>query len=330
MAELMLHPWQNASWEQLQAYILQQRIPQALLLSGTAGLGKRTLADYYAKALLCHSPGSDGGACGHCVACRLFEAQTHPDFIRIEPDEPGKAIGIDKVRQLIVKLALKPQYNAQRVVVFQPADALNTASANAFLKCLEEPTERTCLLLICEQPGRLPATIRSRCQKLHCGLPEQTQAATWLRQQGVGDEAGLLLNLAQGAPLLAKQYADQGVVQLRQQYFQAWLEVAKGKANLLAVADLWQKQEKVELAVALTWIVGWVADIIKCTYRLDTQRLSNPDLKKSLQALSERLELKSLYSYYDSLLISKSQLTTQLNKQLMVEQLLIRWLQLNT
>lgn len=325
-----IYPWQQDNWRQLHGYIEQQRIPQALLFSGAAGQGKRHLAGYYARTLLCHAPLADMSACDHCAGCKLFDAQTHPDFLTIEPDEPGKAIGIDKIRQLIVKLALKPQYDdAYRVVIIQPADALNTASANAFLKCLEEPTERTCLLLISEQPSRLPATIRSRCQKIDCATPAHALAMSWLQQQRGGEQAELLLTLAQGSPLLAKHYAEQSMVQLRQQYFEAWLHIAQGKENLLTVAEHWQKQEKIDLAVVLRWMASWVADIIKYAYRAESPAFANPDLKNPLQALAERLELKRLYRFYDNVLTTKSQLNTQLNKQLMVEQLLISWSQLN-
>jgi DNA polymerase-3 subunit delta' len=72
-----------------------------------------------------------------------------------------------------------------------------------------------------------------------------------------------------------------------------------------------------------------VADIVKYAYRAESPTLANPDLKNALQALAERLELKRLYRFYDNVLTTKSQLNTQLNKQLMVEQLLISWSQLN-
>lgn len=329
MGELTLYPWQQQHWQRLRSYIQQNRVPQALLFSGPAGQGRRHLAEYYARALLCHAPQDGANPCGVCSACKLCDAATHPDFIAVEPDEPGKAIGIDKVRQLIVKLALKPQYHAYRVAIFQPADAMNTASANAFLKCLEEPGERTCLLLISEQPARLPATIRSRCQKIVCEVPERNVALTWLSGAGVREQAELLLDLAGGAPLLAKQYAETGIVPLRQEYFRAWLQIAEGKADWLAVAERWQKQEQIDLNVVLAWMAGWLADIVKCRHRADSAHLANPDLKNSLQGVAERLELPGVYRFYDRVLTAKAQLATQLNQQLMLEQLLIDWSQLN-
>lgn len=324
-----VYPWQQAVWRHLRAYMVQQRIPQALMLTGISGMGKRQLADIYAGALLCLEPTEESLACGHCSACKLFQADTHPDYLSIEPDEPGKVIGIDKIRQLIVKLALKPQFETYRMVIIQPADALNTASANAFLKCLEEPSERTCFILISDQPARLPATIRSRCQKIHLAAPDEQIAGDWLSTQGVKDDVAQLLKMAQGAPLLAKYYAEQRFVQLRREYFDAWQQVASGKNSFLIVAEQWQKQESVDLSVLLTWMCGWIMDIIRLSHRIDTTGIVNPDFKKPLQALAERLELKRLYSYYDSLLLSRSQLTTQINKQLLMERLLIDWSQLN-
>jgi DNA polymerase-3 subunit delta' len=299
-------------------------------VSGADGLGKRQLVTAFAAALLCHRPNSNGAACGVCSGCQLLAAGTHPDLLFIEPDEPGKAIGIDKIRQLIGKLALKPQYEQFRVVIIGPADQLNTASANAFLKCLEEPTERTCLVLISERPSRLPATIRSRCQVIVCHAPATQDAIQWLQGCGVGQAPEVLLALANGAPLTAKRYADQNLSAVRQDCFDAWLQVAGGKTNLLALAEQWQKPGVLDLGLLLDWMIGWIGDIVKLAYGADACQLRNPDIKNPLQALAKRLELTHIFAYYDSLLTAQSQLGTPINKQLLLEQLLINWSQLNT
>jgi DNA polymerase-3 subunit delta' len=329
-----IFPWQQLIWQHLLSYIHQQRVPQALLFSGPSGLGKRRLADYYSEALLCHTPITEASphtpiACGECVSCKLLKANTHPDFFAIEPDEPGKAIGIDKIRQLIVKLALKPQYDTYRLVVLHPADNLTIAAANAFLKCLEEPNERTCFILISDQIYKLPATIRSRCQTISFSLPQPHITEDWLQQQGVPPPYQSLTNMAGGSPLIAKEYAEREFMQLRNAYFEIWLQIAQGKTNLLMVAEQWQKSEVIDLATLINWLSSWLIDIIKLAHDVDSKNISNPDFKKSLQALAKRLELKRVYQYYDILLSNKALVTTQLNKQLVTERLLIDWLQLN-
>jgi DNA polymerase-3 subunit delta' len=194
---------------------------------------------------------------------------------------------------------------------------------------LEEPTARTCLILLTEKPSRLPATIRSRCQTVVCQLPESKMAVQWLKQQGVGEDADVLLSLAQGAPLLAKTYAQHDFIAVRQEYFNVWLQIAEGKKSLVAVAEQWQKPTGLELHVLFAWMLGWVADIIKSAFQIDSEQLLNPDMKKPLQALAKRLELKAVFRFYDSLLIARAQLSTPINKQLLLEQILISWSQLN-
>lgn len=324
-------PWLQTAWSQLANYIEQNRIPQALLIYGNKGLGKHKLVKQFANSLLCLSSQANHLPCGKCQSCILFDAETHPDFIIIEPEEAGKAIGIAVIRQLISKLALKPQYEKQRVVVINPAHSLNNASANAFLKYLEEPTERTSLILITEKPSRLPATILSRCQKLILSAPDETVLIEWLNQQGITENLDLLAALSKGAPLLAKQFADSDVIELRNKCFENWSGLIQFGHNFTTLAEQWQKLEPTEMDLLLFWMISWISDIIKLASlnRTEPTNLYNPDLTINLQEFSQKLELKGLFKYYDFLLLSYQRLDTQLNKQLMFEEILIQWLQLN-
>ena len=324
MQNMTVLPWLEQNWKQLAGYIRLGRIPQALLISGNPGLGKRQLIELYAQALLCDSRREDCVPCGHCHSCTLFNAQTHPDLVVIEPEQIGKSIGIDVIRQLITRLALKPQFNSNRIVIIHQADALNNAAANAFLKCLEEPTERTSVVLIAEKISKLPATIRSRCQKLIITQADSAMAIHWLKQQKVKDCVELL-KLAQGSPLLAKEYADKDYLSVRSNYFNDWLSVSNGTTNVLLLAEQWQKQEKITLSVLFMWITEWVMTLIKLAYQTDCRI----EQKIAVQELLERLDLHELYQFYDLLLQSRQQLNSQLNKQLMVEHILLAWSRLN-
>lgn len=324
-----LWPWQQSDWSRLNAYITQQRLPQALLISGKKGVGKRHLAEQFGYALLCANPKDDGLACGRCPACLLSNAGNHPDFFTLAPDEPGKAITVDSIRALIAKLTLKPQFERHRVVIVEPADAMNVNAANAFLKYLEEPTERTMLILISENPGALPATIVSRCQKLRPALPDRTALIAWLQQQKTGypeQQAAIVANLAQQAPLLALAYAEDDTVAQRDRCFADWLAVAEQRSHPVIIAESWQK---LPAAMLIFWITSWLIDLVRHRCVAHPQQLYNPDLNKSLQALAERLELKSLYALYDLLLASRQRLDTTINRQCLFEEILIQWRQLN-
>lgn len=324
-------PWQQHLWEHLCSYITQQRIPQALLITGNKGLGKQQLATQFAVALLCTAPQADGTACGHCSSCLLVNAKTHPDFIHVQPEEPGKGIAIGQIRSLITRLTLKPQFETYRIVIVNPADKMNNAAANAFLKCLEEPTERTLIILITEKPAKLPATIISRCQKLAVATPDKESVVAWLSKtlQGAAVTNETLycnISLAQGAPLLALDYAKDQTLTLRNECFDAWTAIAKQRKSPVMIAEDWHKLPAMPL---IFWITSWIIDLTKCVYHSQVENLYNPDLREQLQELSEQLELKGLYKLYDLLLAGRQRLDTQINKQLLFEEILIQWHELN-
>ena len=317
------YPWLQAYRQHLAAYVKQQRIPQALLINGIAGLGKHELAKKFAQYLICLDK-QENTYCGECASCKLFSANTHPDFIQLQPEELGKAIVVAAIRGLISKLSLKPQYSGYRVVIIRPADKMNINAANAFLKCLEEPPERTVFLLLTEQMQALPATIRSRCQKMLIKSPEISSAALWLQDQGVGAEQTLLLHLAQGAPLMALAYAQENILEQRNSCFAEWQKVSQDKACPIQIAEKWQKFPDNQL---VQWLLSWTEDLIKCYFQLDKSLLLNADLEKHLRALAKRLDLKRLFGFYDLLLKDTYRIKTQLNKQLLFEEMLITWSQ---
>jgi len=332
----MTLPWQQQQWDLLRSYIAQIRIPQALLITGNKGLGKQQLAHQFAVALLCATPKVNSMACGLCSSCLLVNADTHPDFMQVQPEEPGKGIAIGQIRSLITRLTLKPQFETYRVVIINPADKMNNAAANAFLKCLEEPTERTVIILISEKPAKLPATIISRCQKLAVTTPDRETGVDWLAAtlQNKSPLAPLLqrgdlhsiLSLAQGAPLLALDYANDKTLILRNECFEAWMAIAKQLKSPVIIAEDWHKLPEAPL---IFWVTSWIIDLIKCFYHTQVENVYNPDLIGQLQELSERLELKGLYKLYDLLLLGRQRLDTQINKQLLFEEILIQWQELN-
>jgi DNA polymerase-3 subunit delta' len=320
-----LLPWQATQWRQLCGYLRQQRIPQALLISGNKGLGKRELAERFAASLLCHAPAADGEACGRCHGCTLRAAGNHPDLFVVGPDEPGKAIGINLIRELIVDTQLKPQYDAHRVVIIDPADQLNRAAANAFLKCLEEPTERTVIILVSAKPAKLPITIASRCQRLTVNPPDRPTVVSWLQAQSVAHPEALAA-LAQNAPFAALHYANEQALTVRDDCFKAWLDIARHRASPVAIAEDWQK---LPLPALLSWLISWQAVLIKCKFQQLPLPSHDASLQASLQELAGQLDLRNLYQLYDLLLAALNRLDSQINKQLMLEEILIQWSELN-
>ena len=320
-------PWQKNNWDLFSAYLKQQRIPQALMICGRPGLGKVQLARQIAQSLLCNRSLDSGIYCDTCHSCTLFKAETHPDFLFLEPETEAKNINVTQIRSLISKLQLKPQFDSYRIIIVNPAELLNQSAANSFLKCLEEPAEKTVMLLVTDKPSKLPATIISRCQKMKLFTPDKQLAINWLQQQKIPGDLPVLLSIALGSPLLAEKYAQQQLLSLRNHCFEQWIELAHQHAEPVTIAEEWLQHSDEPL---IGWVISWIIDIIKIQYHTDISNLYNPDLKQSLQELSQKLNLQGLFEFYDKLLQSKTNPGSNLNRQLFFEEILINWSQLNT
>ncbi len=312
--------WLTPQWQRLTAYVQSGRVPQALLLVGREGVGKAQLAEAFSKRLLCREP--QEYACGECASCRLFAAKTHPDFLRIEPEEAGKAISVDAVRALKANLALKPQYSGRRVVYISPAHQMNVSSANSLLKTLEEPDEHTTLLLLTDSPELLPVTILSRCQRMNLPIPDRSLAITWLKKQGLAENVEVLLTLSRGAPFKALNLANDGMIEKREEFFNAWLGLTK-QDEPATVAEKWSK---FACETLVDWMISWAMDLIRLRSAPRNQSIDNLDYIERLLPLAQKLNLKRMFEYLDRLNTGRKLLLGQVNRQLLLEEVLILWL----
>jgi DNA polymerase-3 subunit delta' len=323
-------PWQDTLWDGLISRFRAGSLPHALLFSGDVGVGKATLAEALIHGLLCQSPAEKGTACGQCQSCGLLAAGTHPDLLWLEPEEPGKAIPVDRIRAVGNFLALKGQYGGRQIVFINPAEAMNRHAANSLLKTLEEPTEDALLILISNQPSLLLPTIRSRCQQLVFPRPEAQVSETWLQAQIAGGEKGAsesiniedLLALSNGAPLAAKALHETGGLAVRRELANQWAGVAQGKVDPLACAKQWSE---LGLPKATQWLSSWVMDLIRLKSGGNPAVITNGDLSPQLQKLVAGLELQRLFAYLQQITETARWANGQLNAQSAMEDLMVNW-----
>ncbi len=304
--------------------------PHAMLLTGAAGIGKRSVAMHIAQALLCESPRGDGFACNACPSCRYFAAGQHPDLRVLEPlkvDDDGEIkrldhIPIDKVRELRELVELTTHRGGNKVAVIVPAELMNHAAANALLKTLEEPPPDTYLLLVSHQPGRLPATILSRCRRVPLATPDADSASAWLAAQGVASPAGVLAQ-ANGAPIAALGLADPDAQAERAAWLAALAEPRTLSPTLLSArVDVGARElRKDRLAAVIDWLIAWSTDIARVAARGTPK--ANLDFAPALAALAPRVARISLSRYHRELLRQRARIAHPLTPRLTVEALLI-------
>ena len=325
-----------AIWEQLQAR--RERLPHALLIVGQRGIGKFALARAFAGSLLCESVGANGEACGNCLACGWLAQDNHPDLRLLQPDalvvgdvgESGEGeeggrkkasqqITIDQLRAIDDFLHVGTHRHGARVVLLNPAEAMNRSTANALLKSLEEPIASTLFLLISSEPHRLLPTIRSRCQVVAVRCPTGQVAGQWLAAAGVGD-AESWLALAGGSPLLAQELSGSGERMLLDALL---AEVSRGdRLDPLAAAANLDKVVKADkrpapLKRALDWGQKWLCDLALATAGLPPRYFLAQAAQ--LQGLAQATDTRKLLAFHRKAIQYKVQCEQPLNARLFLE-----------
>jgi DNA polymerase-3 subunit delta' len=234
----------EAAFEEARA---RGRLHHAWLLTGPQGTGKATFAYRAARRLLGAPPDPRHGILGadpdHPVS-RQVAARSHPDLLVIErigeDGKPRKVIPVDDARKLGEFFSKSPASAPYRVAIVDAADDLNVNAANAILKTLEEPPPKGVLLMVSHSPGRLLATIRSRCRRLAFQPLGQDEAAAFLRGRTElnPEEALRIAKMAGGAPGRAMVLAASGALAL-DDAARAILAALPGvdEAQALSIAD---------------------------------------------------------------------------------------------
>lgn len=320
-------PWQHQQWQQLWRAKQQGRLPHAFILVGENGLGKKQFASCFASAVLCQKPTDSGERCGVCHACHLLKAKSHSDLLMIEPEEKSQNITVDQIREMVQQVNETTLHGGYRVIIIHPASAMNMNAANALLKTLEEPAANTLIILIADLSLRLPATILSRCQKIIFQKPDHAMAQSWLQSQNTTkiDEI-LLLKLADGAPLKALSLLAGDLLKNRQDFYQGLVSLAEASEDPLLLAAKWQTLDSL---VVIDLLLSWVMDLCRLKMTQDSDNVINDDYLTDIKKLETRIQQTDLFAFLDQVQQMRGKLLTglNLNKQLLLEELFIRWTQ---
>lgn len=293
------------------------KLAHAYLFSGIDGIGKRLMALALARLIFC----KEGKGCGNCSACRRIDHSNHPDLHVVEPD--GQFIKIEQIRSLQKNLAFRPLEAPHHIVLIDHADQLHPSAANALLKTLEEPPNRTIFILLSAQPHALPSTVRSRCQTLPFSHLNHVEIEKVLRSQVEDEmERNILAALSQGS--LSKAFgADRDFyLNTRREIFTA---IARLKpASVLPMLELASSlaQDR-EYAVAVTDIlISCYRDLFIIISRASGALVVNTDLEQELRQLSTRYTQAGVTTMLDSILRCRTYLQHNVNPLLAMEWLL--------
>jgi DNA polymerase-3 subunit delta' len=256
-----LLPWLEPKFAQLEAARRAGTLGHAWLISGPAGVGKINLALAVAARLLgddARHGELDPATALEAMAARHEPTDRHPDLHWLHPLEDKETISIDQVREVIEAFSLTAHHGAAKVILIEPAEALTTAAANALLKTLEEPTPQGYLLLVSHQPGRLPATVRSRCQHLALRAPDTAAVTKWLAV--APDLVAAARRWVGTAPLRLAVATSRDMSPIFNKLESDIVEISQDKLDSQIVAQAWAKGDT---EVALNWLRRQIHEVLR-------------------------------------------------------------------
>ncbi|MFD2166548.1 AAA family ATPase [Thalassotalea euphylliae] len=303
----MQFPWVEQLKGQLSSQLSQGRLPHALLLSGSKGVGKKHLAEWLARLILCQTPIRNGNvdsqACGHCKHCLLINSGTFPDLKSLESNDN---IGVDDIRSVTRFLETTAQIGQSKVVVISQIEHMTVAAANALLKTLEEPNVGNVLILSTDNIDLILPTIVSRCQRVDI-RPNNQQLTAEQHENHPFANASYLPELSD---FESKKNHDQLVA-----HFLTWVT---GHAAFVEFEHLFLSEAK-----GLIWLERLVSNIIREQHDWLKDEAIGGDLTEIIR---QKLDIDSLHRIFQLILATNKQLATyaQVNETMAKQQFLVK------
>jgi DNA polymerase-3 subunit delta' len=319
----------------LKTFIRNGKLPHALLFTGDDGVGKKMTAGAFAMACNClklksampQDPDLDViDACGDCAPCRKIAGNHHPDVIHVAP--LSSVIRIAQIRSLLQTLTLKPNEADRRVVILSDAQAMNAEAGNALLKVLEEPPDRTLLVLTARQPSDLLPTVVSRCRHIRFSPLGAADIKRLLTRTG-GVEPELMETvsaLCGGSFTRAQKWIDRRWLNRRE-----WIlrsiggpMASDGQPTLRAWLAFSEKlaQKKDLLEESLQILSMWLRDLL--VVGVDPQRVFNQDRLEALSSAATRVRPGQLLRQIDAVDRALMALRSNTNARLTLDAMVLQ------
>ena len=328
-------------------FLLKNTIPHALLFTGTEGVGKRMAALAFAMAANCRGPavdqsgqvetfsndvdGKDGpfqpDACGVCRSCNKIRSKNHPDIIHIDPE--GLMIKINQIRETCRTLTFKPYEARVRVVIIGESHSMNPSAANALLKVLEEPPDRTILVLTARGTADLLPTIVSRCRQIRFNPIAQKDIERLLvKNTGINPaDAVISAAMANGSYTRALLMSRSNWTRKRW-----WLIVAGGldnpealskrsKSLLLAFSEKLAKNKSTVID-SLEVMKTWLRDLL--VYRYTPDKIIHKDLYEEIGNTSGACTVSGLIKKIEIISRAQKDITAKMNLRLCLDTMVLR------
>ncbi|HWI48258.1 MAG TPA: DNA polymerase III subunit delta' [Rummeliibacillus sp.] len=309
--------------KQLQIIFEKNRVGHAYIFEGGKGTGTEEMMLYFVRLLLCENP-QNNVPCETCRSCHRIKSGNHPNFHQVYPE--GQFIKVDAIENLLNEMSKTGLEAGRKVYVIHSAERLNVKSANKLLKFLEEPEGVVTAIFVTQNINAIIPTIRSRCQ--HIKFQEIPRDAMMKELVAEGITQSMAATVSMVTSDLEEAFSivkDEAFAQARKTVLKLVEATFKNvhEAMLVVHEDwlpLFKEKEQIELALDLMLFA--FRDIVSikanpeamCTY---------PDLLSTWKEAALHTTFDKLSSQLQAILNARKQLQSNMNKTLMMEQLML-------
>ncbi|BAF58244.1 MAG: DNA polymerase III subunit delta' [Pelotomaculum sp.] len=299
------------------------RVAHAYLFAGPAGVGKKTTALAFARALLCPVP-EGGDACGTCRQCRQVEHRNHPDLYIVNPS--GATIKIEQIRELQHRAPYRPYQGGRKLFLICRAETMTAEAANCLLKTLEEPPHDTVLILVSDQPQSLLPTVLSRCQQCFFkSIPLSELSGSLTARHGLAQEEALLAAAMSGGSMgKALAYASGSLAERRNAA--GALAGALKTAGPLEALEMAGKisEDREEALLILEMLICWFRDLLVYRETEDAALLFNADRAGLVKKEAQSFQPGRLVEIIEDIEATRNKIEANASTRLALEALFLR------
>ena len=304
--------------------IANHKISHAYILTGEAGMGRKSIANAFAMTLLCEKGGSE--PCMTCHSCKQVMSGNHPDLIYVKHEKPG-SIGVDDVREQINDtIMIRPYSSYYKIYIVDEAEKMTVQAQNALLKTIEEPPSYAVIILITTNQEAFLPTILSRCVQMKLKPLKDFTIKSYLTQNLHIPEkdADICAAFARGNLGKAIHLASSDEFK---ELFQKVMVLVKnvGTMDISMLLDCIReiKEQNLDIGEVLDLMQLWYRDVLMFKVTKDMNLLIFKDEYKMINETGEKVDYAGLEAILAAIDTARTRLNANVNMELAMELLLL-------
>lgn len=315
---------QEAVKEHLQNAIETHKVSHAYILSGEAGMGRKTLAHAFALTLFCEQGRRQ--PCMSCHACKQVQSGNHPDLIHVTHEKPG-SIGVDDIRsQINDTIPVHPYSSEYKIYIVDEAEKMTIQAQNALLKTIEEPPPYAVIFLLTTNQEAFLPTILSRCVQLKLKPLRDSVVKDYLTETMRLSEADTEIYAAFARGNLGRAIQLASSEQFRAMYMQL-LQLLKN-IHALDISVLLEeirriKEGNLDIYECLDFMQLWYRDVLLYKVTKDINLLIFKNEYRAINEASQYSSYEGLENVQKAIDKARVRLDANVNMELVIELLLL-------